>query len=338
MASEQPANAGNVDVLHAAVEAFRKREIGYRDILEDLPAAIYTTDTDGRITYFNRACIELCGHAPVLGVDQWCVCWKLSSPEGWPLAREDWPVAAALRAGRALHGTEVIAQRPDGSTVSLLAHPTPIFDAQDECVGAINMLVDIGDQKEAQERFALLAREVDHRSNNLLAVVQSLVRLTKADTISEYQAILEGRLTALARANSLIAATRWANIDLRSLVEEELGAFRTGQVKVSGDPIDLQSGSAQNFGMIVHELTTNAVKHGALSRRTGTVSISWTLEGDELRFTWEENGGPPTEDPMRSNTGNAVIAATARLLQGRIVREWRPEGLRLTLHCRAAAL
>lgn len=338
MASEQPAESGNVDVLHAAVEAFRKREIGYRDILEDLPAAIYTTDTDGRITYFNRACIELCGHAPQLGVDQWCVCWKLLSTDGRPLAPEEWPVARALRAGRPLHGTEVIAQRPDGSTVSLLAHPTPIFDAQGECVGAINMLVDIGDQKEAQERFALLAREVDHRSNNLLAVVQSLVRLTKAGTIAEYQAILEGRLTALARANSLIAATRWANIDLKSLVEEELGAFRMGQVKISGDAIDLQPPSAQHFGMIVHELATNAVKHGALSTRRGTVVISWSLDDEELCFVWEENGGPPTKDPMRSNTGNAVIAATARLLRGRIVREWRPEGLRVTLHCQADAL
>jgi PAS domain S-box-containing protein len=338
MASEQPANTGNVDVLHAAVEAFRKREIGYRDILEDLPAAIYTTDIDGRITYFNRACIELCGHAPQLGVDQWCVCWKLLTPDGRPLAPEDWPVATALRAGRQLLGTEVIAQRPDGSTVSLLAHPTPIFDPKGECVGAINMLVDIGDQKEAQERFALLAREVDHRSNNLLAVVQSLVRLTKAPTIAEYQAILEGRLTALARANSLISATRWANIDLRSLVEEELGAFRMGQVRISGDAIDLQSHSAQHFGMIVHELTTNAVKHGALSKRGGTVSISWFLDDQQLCFVWDENGGPTTQDPMRSNTGNAVIAATARLLQGRIVREWRPEGLRVTLRCQAAAL
>lgn len=338
MVSEQPANPGNVDVLHAAVEAFRKREIGYRDILEDLPAAIYTTDTDGRITYFNRACIALCGHAPVLGVDQWCVCWKLLSPEGRPLAPEEWPVAAALRAGRPLHGTEVVAQRPDGSIVSLLAHPTPIFDPAGECVGAINMLVDISDQKEAQERFALLAREVDHRSNNLLAVVQSLVRLTKAGTIAEYQSILEGRLTALARANSLIAATRWANIDLRSLVEEELGAFRMGQIRISGQAIDLKPPWAQHFGMIVHELTTNAVKHGALSKRGGTVTISWTLGDDELCFVWEENGGPPTEDPMRSSTGNAVIAAAARLLRARIVREWRPEGLRVTLHCQAAAL
>ena len=141
-----------------------------------------------------------------------------------------------------------------------------------------------------------------------------------------------------ARANSLIAATRWANIDLKSLVEEELGAFRMGQVKISGDAIDLQPPSAQHFGMIVHELATNAVKHGALSTRRGTVVISWSLDDEELCFVWEENGGPPTKDPMRSNTGNAVIAATARLLRGRIVREWRPEGLRVTLHCQADAL
>jgi two-component sensor histidine kinase len=111
-----------------------------------------------------------------------------------------------------------------------------------------------------------------------------------------------------------------------------------GQVRISGDAIDLQSHSAQHFGMIVHELTTNAVKHGALSKRGGTVSISWFLDDQQLCFVWDENGGPTTQDPMRSNTGNAVIAATARLLQGRIVREWRPEGLRVTLRCQAAAL
>jgi len=338
MASDEPANASNVDILHAAVEAFRNREIGYRDILEDLPAAIYTTDSDGRITYFNQACIDLAGRVPMLGTDRWCVCWRLLSPEGQPLSPEDWPVADALRAGHALHGTEIVAERPDGAKVSLLAHPTPIFDPQGECVGAINMLVDISDQKEAQERFALLAREVDHRSNNLLAVVQSLVRLTRARTIGEYRTILEGRLTALARANSLIATTRWANVDLKSLVEEELGAFRMGQVRISGEPIELQPRSAQHFGMIVHELTTNAVKHGALSKRTGTVTISWAIVDDELRFEWEENGGPQVEEPLRNNTGNAVIAATARHLHGRIAREWRHEGLRFLLRCDPAML
>ena len=338
MASEQPADAGNVDVLHAAVEAFRKREIGYRDILEDLPAAIYTTDIDGRITYYNRASAMLSGRRPALGTDQWCVCLKILSPDGRPLPIEEWPVAAALRAGRALHGVEVICERPDGSTLDLLAHPTPIFDAQGECVGAINMLVDISDQKQAQEQFALLAREVDHRSNNLLAVVQSLVRLTQAGTIDDYRAILEGRLTALARANSLIANTRWANIDLNALVDEELGAFRMGQVDVSGEPVDLQPRSAQHIGMVIHELTTNAVKHGALSKSGGTVSISWLVDADELCFSWEENGGPRTEEPMHNNTGNAVIAAAVRQLQGRIVREWRPEGLRFTFYCATAAL
>ena len=149
---------------------------------------------------------------------------------------------------------------------------------------------------------------------------------------------MPGPLSAPDRVHEIRIVLLGQRMAAQVLVEEELGAFRMGQVRISGEAIDLQSRSAQHFGMIVHELTTNAVKHGALSTRNGNVAISWTLGSDELCFIWEENGGPPTEDPMHSNTGNAVIAATARLLQGRIVREWRLEGLRVTLYCKATAL
>ena len=97
MTKDRPAASANVEVLHAAVEAFRKREIGYRDILEDLPAAIYTTDAEGRITYFNRACVELTGRTPVLGDDQWCITWKLFAADGAALAHSASPLAMALR-------------------------------------------------------------------------------------------------------------------------------------------------------------------------------------------------------------------------------------------------
>ena len=111
MVSEQPSGSAKVEVLHAAVEAFRKREITYRDILEDLPVAIYTTDIDGLITYFNRECVALSGRQPVLGDDRWCVAWKLFTPSGEALAHSESPTAQALRDCRPVRGVEVMVER-----------------------------------------------------------------------------------------------------------------------------------------------------------------------------------------------------------------------------------
>ena len=334
MASKDPSCAENVEILHAAVEAFQRREIGYRDILEELPAAIYTIDAEGRITYFNKACVDLSGRVPILGDDQWCVAWKLYTTDGTFVPHANCATVTTLREGRAIHGIEALVERPDGSRIAVKGYPTPIIDSEGQCIGAVNMLVDISEQKRTQERLELLAREIDHRSNNILAVVQSLVRLTKANSIADYREALEGRLTAVARANSLIAEKRWKEVDLRSLLAEELAAFPDRKVTVSGEPIAIRPESAQSFAMIVHELCTNAVKHGALSSESGGLKVSWIIDGcHELMFKWEETGGPPTLEPEVYNTGNRVIDAAVRQLDGRLFREWRREGLSCTLLC-----
>lgn len=334
MPSESFAEAGKVEVLHAAVAEFRKRELGFREILEDLPAAIYTTDCDGRITYFNRACVDFSGRVPSLGEDQWCVTWKLYTSSGKHLPHDQSPMAVALKERRSIRGVEAVAERPDGTRVRFAAFPTPIIDPDGECIGAVNMLVDMGVRKIAEERLLLLAREVDHRSNNLLTVVQSLVRLTKADSIEGYRDELEGRISALARANALIADARWKNIDLATLVADEFEPIGADRFEVSGPAIDLSPASAQSLGMIIHELCTNAVKYGALSVARGKVRVSWAIDDAQgFMLVWKEYRGPPAAEPQRKNTGNAVITGALRQLKGEIFREWRSEGLRCTLQC-----
>ena len=338
MSLESAAEATKVEVLHAAVEAFRRREISYRDILEDLPAAIYTTDCDGRITYFNRACIDFSGRVPALGDDRWCVSWKLYTTDGKPLPHDGSPMAVALIERRSIRGEEALAERPDGSRIHFAAYPTPILDADGKCIGAINMLIDISEQKKTQERLSLLAREVDHRSNNLLALIQSLVRLTKAATVEEYRSELEGRIAALANANSLIADKRWSDIDLRSLMDQELGAV-PDRIEFDGPDLHLSPSSAQSLAMIVHELCTNAQKYGALSADTGKVRVTWAIDdSDAFMMTWEEVGAPMTIEPDRESTGNAIITAAVRHLKAEFFRDWRPTGLHCTLLCSTANL
>lgn len=334
MASERPANADNVEILHTAVAAFRRREVNYRDILEDLPAAIYTTDPEGRITYYNQACVEFSGRVPTVGDDLWCVTWKLYTPDGVPLPHSECPMAVALHERRPVRGVEAIAERPDGTMVHFLPYPTPMLDESGNLLGAVNMLVDITEQKKTQERLALMAREVDHRANNLLAVMHGILHLTKGETIEEYKTALEGRFAALARANSLIAEARWTNVNFRSLVEEELRAFSHDRVQVSGEAFHISPSAAQSLAMLIHELCTNALKYGAFSTDEGEVSVSWAVDNaDGLMFQWIEQGGPPVAEPTRKGTGSAVVAGAVRRLGGEIFREWLPSGLRCTLIC-----
>jgi PAS domain S-box-containing protein len=334
MTSELPLDPVNVEVLHSAVEAFRRREITYRDMLDDLPVAIYTTDAEGRLTYFNQACVELAGRQPSLGDDCWSVIWKLYTAEGAPLPHAESPTAIAVRERRSVPGVELIAERPDGSRSIICPHPTPLLDPAGECLGAVTMIIDVTDQKMEQERALLLAREVDHRSTNLLTVVQSIVRLTKGGSVEQYRAAIESRLTALARANRLVAEARWQNVTLDSLVEVELGPFADRRVEVTGTRIELSPQSAQSLGMLIHELCTNAVKYGALSSDSGRVRIGWAVDDNGvLKLDWKEFADRPITEPRHKNVGNAVILGAVRQLRGEFFREWNPDGLRCTFLC-----
>src|SRR5882672_3542482 len=255
----------------------------FRDLLQALPAAIYTTDADGRITFFNRACVEFAGRTPKIG-DMWCVTWKLFSPDGAPLAHEDCPMAIALKENRAVRNVETIAERPDGSRICFMPYPTPLRDESGKLLGAVNMLVDITTRKQAEERMMLLTGEVDHRSNNLLAVIQAMLRLTKADTAEEFQAAFQGRLSALANVQRLFSVSRWTGDSIQTIIEEELRPYASNdatRVSISGLDIRLPATLAQAIAVSVHELATNAAKYGSLSEPSGRIDIHWQIDASD---------------------------------------------------------
>jgi PAS domain S-box-containing protein len=115
----------------------------FREIVERLPVALYTTDADGYVTYFNRAAADLAGREPVLGRDRWCISHKLFRTDGSPLPFEDCPTAVALREERDIRGVEALAERPDGSRVRVMPLPTPIYDSEGKLTGAVNLVVDV---------------------------------------------------------------------------------------------------------------------------------------------------------------------------------------------------
>lgn len=320
----------NVAVLSQAEADFRERELRYRQLLDALPAAIYTTDAEGRITFYNAACVEFSGRRPELGTDEWCVSWRLYRPDGTPLPHDQCPMAVALKEGRAVRGAEAVAERPDGTRVPFIPYPTPLRDASGAVVGAVNMLVDITHRNEAEERLRLLSSEVNHRANNLLAVVQATVRMTTAESVERFKSILEGRIQALARAHTLLAQSRWEGADLHALVTEELAPYvggETPRVWISGPAHPLDPGSAQSMAMVVHELAANAVKYGALSHRGGSIQVHWGHVDDKLIFHWTELGAIAVVEPTSRGVGTTVMERSVHQLNGRLRLEWRPEGL-----------
>lgn len=196
------------------------------------------------------------------------------------------------------------------------------------------ILRDITERKTSEETRGLLAREVDHRAKNALAVAQALVTLTKADTIEEYATAVRGRLAALGRAHSLLSQSQWQGAGIEQLIRDELSPYaREGQLEISGEPAMASADAVQSLSLLFHELATNAVKYGALSRAEGRVRVEWSFASGRFAVRWSETGGPPVSVPSREGFGTRLLKqVTARQLEAELDFDWNPEGLRAEVH------
>jgi PAS domain S-box-containing protein len=311
-------------------------------ILEALPAAVYTTDAAGRITFYNQAAADLWGCRPELGKSEWCGSWRLFWPDGRPMPHDECPMAVVLKEDRAIHDGEAVAERPDGTRVPFLASPTPLHDASGAVIGAVNMLVDVTQRKLAEQHQKVLLAELQHRVRNTLAVIRSIARRTAetSETVQDYAMHFDGRLDAFARVQAAVTRDPTAGIDLATAVAEELltCAAREGeQFSLSGPDVRLQPKAAETFSLAIHELATNSVKYGALVNPNGHVTVAWCLEdkaGDQrLRIEWTETGVPVLSGaPRRSGFGTELLTQTVPYqLRGTTTLTFKPGGLQCTI-------
>jgi PAS domain S-box-containing protein len=337
VAHENVVPIGEANRPHAAL---RERDRRFRELLDALPAAVYTTDAAGRITYYNESAAELWGHRPTLGSSEWCGSWKLFWPDGTPLRHDECPMAVALKEDRAVRGKEAACERPDGTRVPFIPYPTPLHDENGRLVGAVNMLIDITERKRTEEQQALLVRELHHRVKNTLATVQAIMGsiARSSDTIEEFKNALIGRIGSLAKTHVLLTdeghATTFADI-----LHSELDAFDDGsgaRIRLSGPGVDVPSRLAVSIGMAIHELTTNAAKYGALSVYGGRVDVTWTIVIDaarrSLNIDWVESGGPQVDKPKRQGFGSRLLEIVLPgQIQAKTTIDYLPDGVRV--HC-----
>jgi len=231
--------------------------------------------------------------------------------------------------------TEFRVLRPNGDVRWCTGTAAASFDEMGRPIWLSGVTSDITERKRAEERQILLAEEVDHRARNVVAVVQSIMRLTRADSIDDYIGALDGRIGALSNAHRLLAGSRWEGADLTRLVEEEFAPYRASgneRVKSRGPNVLLPPATAQTIALALHELATNAAKYGALSVDPGYVELTWQTEPGKLELVWTESGGPQIGPPDRRGYGSrAIVAGIERQLGGLVNFDWQASGLRCTL-------
>jgi len=236
--------------------------------------------------------------------------------------------------GARAYQTEFRVMRPDGAVRWCYGTAAPTVGKSGKVVRVSGVTIDITDRKEAEERQALLAREVDHRAKNALALVQSIVRLTRAKTLPSYIDAVEGRIKALSSAHTVLANSRWQGASLLGLVNEEFAPYRTGdaeRILVKGPEIVLQPSAAQTLALALHELATNAAKYGALSV-AGRIELTWEVSDGKLIMHWTEEGGPPVQTPAHQGFGTRIILASIeRQLSGNTTFHWNEGGLTCVL-------
>jgi PAS domain S-box-containing protein len=436
-----------VDVTESRLAEERQKEADrrWRAAVDALPAAIYTTDAQGRITYYNEAAAQMSGRRPELGTDSWCVTWRLFNLDGTPLPHDECPMAVTLKENRPVRGVEAIAERPDGSRVRFQPFPTPLYDEQGKLVGAINLLVDVTEQrraeadaarlaaivesstdavisktldgvvtswnegaaqifgydasemvgqhitrlippelheeereilgklrrgeriehfetvrvtkdgrridislsvspvqdksgrlvgaakvarditqrKQAEETQQLLLGELNHRVKNTLATVQSIASQTlrRSGSPEEFVPSFMGRIRALADAHTLLTQSSWQGAEFGALVRDQVIADESDRISWSGPEIMLPAALSLHLALVLHELGTNARKHGALSGPRGHVTVAWSVSSGSpasLHLKWSETGGQPmhVEAPSKPGFGTTLIQRSMQSIEG----------------------
>ncbi|WP_395646772.1 PAS domain S-box protein [Terricaulis sp.] len=428
----------------------------HEDVLEALPVAIYRTDAEGRLTFFNDAAADLWGFRPALGAKTWYGELKALTIEGKPLTPEETPIGISLRTGRPVRGMEVVLVRPDGERIPTMPYPTPLKDSDGKIIGAVILVIDLRDQqraradterlaaivsssddaivsktlggvitswnasaerifgytaeemigqsilklippdlhdeekviiakisagermdhfetvrvgkdgrridvsltvsplrdpggaivgaskvardvsdrKRAEEMQRLLLDELNHRIKNTLATVQAIAgqTLRRSSTPAEFVTSFNGRIQALSRAHRLLTGSSFQGAEVDQLVRDQLllGGADDQRITASGPSLMLEAQAALHLALVLHELGTNARKHGALSAPTGNVVVRWEVHtngGRTLLLKWTESGGPPVKAPSSRGFGTMLIEQSLQAHSGEVTMSYAETGV-----------
>jgi PAS domain S-box-containing protein len=291
--------------VHAARD--RERLASIVDFSED---AIVSRDLDGVIITWNRGAERIFGYSADEAVGRPIT--MLIPPD---LQDEEPRILEHIRRGERISHYETKRRHKGGRLLDISLTVSPVKDADGRIVGASKVGRDITSQKRAQEIEETLIREIQHRSNNQLAVIRAIAHQTLSGdrSLAEAKKVFDARLQALARANRQLNESSWSHVNLSEIVRSAMAPFGDRTI-IDGVDVMVGAEHVQNFSLALHELATNAAKYGALSNENGMVEICWTMVGDgrnnRLEVVWKERGGPRVVAPTRRGFGTSLLKAT----------------------------
>jgi PAS domain S-box-containing protein len=319
---------GAVNCFQDITERKRGEEAALRlaAIIESSGDAIVGIDLDGIVTNWNSGAERIFGYLSEEIIGKPITILIPSDRQ-----KEEEAIMEQIRFGQRIEHYETVRQREDRSLIDVSLSVSPVRNAQGKIVGASKIARDITEHKRSEAQIINLAREAEHRTKNILATVQAMVRRSHSDTPDDLKRLIEGRISALANVHTLFVESRWAGADLHRLVMQELSAYSgedEGRVRVDGLSVMLEPSTAQTTAIFLHELATNAAKYGSLSAAGGHVEVAWSTMADgRLSLRWIESGGPTVTPPTHNGFGTSIIETMIGYLRGEVRFDWRAEGL-----------
>jgi PAS domain S-box-containing protein len=283
------------------------------------------------VVHWDQRAREIFGVAPDAAID-FAAYTALVDPRDVPEMRAR--VDAALQGENGGRYSIVHRLIGDGSATRWIRGDGQVlFNADGWASRMLGTVQDVSEEVASRETQAMMVAELNHRVKNNLATVQSIAAQSarRSTDLKQFMADFEGRLLSLARTHDVLTANGWAGAELSVLLERELSAFGD-RMQMRGPKVELASGQAVAIALIVHELSTNAAKYGALSAPAGEVEVTWSFDDQGLALDWTERGGPPVATPAKQGFGSRLIEKLARGdLAGRGETRYAPEGLVFTL-------
>jgi len=317
-------------------ESLAQQRERLRRVIESAPNGVLTVDRQGRIALVNAQVEKLFGYSRSELIGRHVeMLLPIRLRGAHKIMREAFTAAPETRpmgAGRELYG-----RRKDGSEF-------PVEIGLNEVVSTghgdvvLATIVDITERKLAQERQQLLVKEILHRTKNLMSVVQSIANqsLTGDRSLAEARELFIDRLLALSRTDSMLIERSLEGVELQTILQQELAGF-SGHVDMQGCDLFLKPSAAQDFALLLHELATNAAKHGALSSDEGRVFVHCEVDRTDqsrIRFVWQESGGPAVAPPVRRGFGTTLLERVGRGLGESAELKFAREGLNYELRAR----
>jgi len=321
--------------MKRAEDAIRASHDTFRYLVEHSPFGIYAVDADFKLVKVSDGAQKVFEHVrPLLGRD-FAEVLRIVWPE--PFATEAIEhFRRTLATGEPYHSPSTVERRKDIDETESYDWKIERLILPDRRPGVVCHFYDLSERQRYEEHVKLLLREINHRSKNLLAVVQAIaIQTASTSDPQEFARDFTRRLQALAASQDLVTEGNWTDVGLAELVRSQLAhleSFSSDRISIGGPNVRIIPSAAQAIGLALHELATNALKYGALSNSDGSITVSWTRQSAapqaSLRLLWIEKGGPPLRPPNRRGFGHTVLEKMSALaLDAEVKLDFAPEGL-----------